>query len=264
MYAFLTTFILLWIDPGFWHNLYVNGPVRVIAVAGTVTILLQLIKRQFPTLGGWYAVAINAGLSIAGILAVTPPDQFWTVTTWGQVIQAIGVAAGIHGTAKALSSPSPAPPASIPGVKNVAIAALISILMLGSTGCQSFERTTFQSLAASQSLVNGAYEAYEARTITRTQTAHDLVEKARAAQTAAVQAMVTYEQIKFAKGTQSALDAQAAIVATALQALPAIIADIKALLPATAEIYPPSYKLPSFDAADQALYELQRPLSAAE
>lgn len=256
MYSALSAFILASIDPAIWHALYINGPAKAIVLGGVIVALLQLIKYYFPSVGGWWAFAMNIALAVAG-MAVTPPDQFWTLATFMSILQAAGLAAGIHGSAKLLSAPA-GPTA---GVKNAAIAALISLLAIGGlTGCNDFEKTTFQTLAASQALINGAYTAYEARTIPRTADTEAIIQKARAIDKAAVEAMVTYESMKAAKGTQSTLQAQQAIVLAALEQLPAILQSVQAILPTKTEVYPP-LKFPTGDVAAQALYELDRPLS---
>lgn len=236
MYTALSAFLLLAIDPAIWHSLYTNGPAKVILLGGINVMLLQLLKRYFPKLGGWWAFAMNISMAVAG-MAVTPPDQFWTLQTLFAIIQAAGLSAGIHGSVTKLANTDAI---QTPAVKNAAIAALIALLMVGGvTGCNEFERSTFQTLSASQALINGAEKTYEARTIPRTNAAYTAINQAKAAQTAAVQAMVTYETIKAAKGTQTALQAQQAIVVAALGELPAILKAIQGFVPLPAPVAAP-------------------------
>jgi hypothetical protein len=117
MYSALCLFMLAAIaifDPHAWHTYLAEAPVRIIGIAGTITVLLQLLKRLFPTIGGWYAIAINVTLAVAGVLVFVSPEQFWAVATWAHVLEAALAAAGVHGTVKALTSGTDAPnPAGI-------------------------------------------------------------------------------------------------------------------------------------------------------
>lgn len=103
---------------------------------------------------------------------------------------------------------------------------MLCILCMAVTGCTNFERTTFDTLAASQAVINQSQTDYEAKTIPQTACAYAVINDAKAAQTAAVQAMVIYEQAKSA-GTD--LTAQTVTVTADLATLPVLIADIKAL-----------------------------------
>jgi len=70
------------------------------------------------------------------------------------------------------------------------------LLCLLLAGCSDWERTTFQTLSASKATIDGAQAAYEARTIPHNQCAYNIINKAKAAQTLAVDAMMTYETTK--------------------------------------------------------------------
>jgi len=116
------------------------------------------------------------------------------------------------------------------------ITACALILMCG---CSSFERTTFQTLAAAQTTLNNAQSAYEAGCpaaagsttgcIPHDTAAFTIITKAKAADSLAVQAMVVYEQEKATGSTGSALQAQEAIVVADLAELPALIAEVQTL-----------------------------------
>jgi hypothetical protein len=95
------------------------------------------------------------------------------------------------------------------------------------TGCTDWERTTFQSLSASKTLIDTAQADYESRTIPHTLAVKTSIEQAKAVQSAAVEGLLTYEKIKTAKGTQTALQAQQAIVVASITELAPLIASIK-------------------------------------
>lgn len=101
-----------------------------------------------------------------------------------------------------------------------------AVLATALTGCTDFERTTFNTLSASQAVINTAQADYEAKTIPQSACAYALIDDAKAAQTTAVDAMLIYEQQK-AAGTS--LSAQTVAVAADLVVLPALVAEIKTL-----------------------------------
>lgn len=96
----------------------------------------------------------------------------------------------------------------------------------GFAGCTSFERNTFNTLAASKAVIDQAQADYTAKTIPETQCTYALINDAKAAQTVAVNAMVVYEQ---EKNAGKDLTAQTAVVTADLAALPALIAKVKSL-----------------------------------
>ena len=76
---------------------------QAILIAGAVYGILQVAKKYlFPNLKPVWLVTLNAIMSIAGALSVTPLAQFWTIDTLEKVILIIATAAGIHGTARSL------------------------------------------------------------------------------------------------------------------------------------------------------------------
>lgn len=82
---------------------------KVIGVMGAVYAILQALKKTFPALAGWYAVALNALLSIVGVLVVVPPERFFSLDTLTTAIIALITAmgaAGIHGTVSTLGPKS--------------------------------------------------------------------------------------------------------------------------------------------------------------
>jgi hypothetical protein len=108
-------------------------------------------------------------------------------------------------------------------MKKLLSISLVSLCLLA--GCSSWERTTFQTLSASKATIDTAQADYEAHTIPHVQCSYDLINKAKAGQTLAVNAMLTYET---AKTTTGATAAQA-VVDTDLTQLVPIIASVKTL-----------------------------------
>jgi hypothetical protein len=100
-------------------------------------------------------------------------------------------------------------------------------LAISMTACSSWERTTFQTLSASKAVLDTAQADYTSRTIPQTHCAYDIINDGKAAQTAAVDAMVVYEQLKATKGS---LTAQEAIVTADLVALAPMVVQIQALI----------------------------------
>lgn len=116
--------------------------------------------------------------------------------------------------------------AFLSGVLAIALCFAITIPM---TGCNDWERTTFQTLSASDTTINQAQADYEAGTITNTTQAFQVITAAKAAQSVAVNQMVAYEQLKATGATPTALTASEAQVVTALAQLPTVLAEVEAL-----------------------------------
>ena len=120
--------------------------------------------------------------------------------------------------------------------------ASLALILLMVTGCTDWERTTFQSLAASQAVINEAQADYETGCtidvhpqgcIPHNATAYKAINEAKALQVTAVQSMESYETIKAAKGSKDALQAQEAIVAASLLQIAPLIASVKGLYTTT-------------------------------
>lgn len=113
----------------------------------------------------------------------------------------------------------------------LALVATIVIPIL--SACNTWERTTFQTLAASTATVNGAHDAYQNTTdktkpmIPQNGCSYALINDAIAADTVAVNAMVTYEQLKASKGN---LQAQEAVVVSDLVALAPLVVKVESLI----------------------------------
>lgn len=87
-------------------TLTVPPAVKVIAVSAFVYGLIQALK-QAPLLkpylkNNYVQIALNVALNIAGVLAVTPADQLYTLDTLMKILQSFTAAAGIHGTIQAI------------------------------------------------------------------------------------------------------------------------------------------------------------------
>lgn len=147
-----------------------------------------------------------------------------------------------------LASPNPPTEAAVaaanttprPNLSSTIPLVLLAALLIpfAMVGCTSWERSSFQTLAASKAVIDQAQVDYESGKLPHSKAVYDAVNKAKGAQTLAVNAMVTYEGMKAQGAHQTALQAAQTDVAIALEALPAILADIKALYTKqTAAIY---------------------------
>jgi hypothetical protein len=101
------------------------------------------------------------------------------------------------------------------------------LLTIAVAGCNSWERNTFNTLAATKAVLDTAQNDYENKTIPQTQCAYALINDAKAADTYAVNAMIAYEQLKAQKGN---LQAQEAAVISDLAALAPMIVQVQSLI----------------------------------
>lgn len=107
---------------------------------------------------------------------------------------------------------------------------LAAPLILTLAACTNWERTTFQTLSASQATINQAQDDYEAGvSIPKTRIAYDAINTAKLAQTNAVEAMITYENLKATGASKDSLTKAQVAVTTALAVIPADIVALKAL-----------------------------------
>jgi len=113
---------------------------------------------------------------------------------------------------------------------------LLLLALLPLAGCNTWERTTFNTLSTSKATLDTLQADYEAGCpatpvigtpcLPHNTLAYNAITKAKDADTLAVNAMVVYEEEK-AAGTD--LTQQQQIVTTELAELPALIADVQAL-----------------------------------
>lgn len=114
-------------------------------------------------------------------------------------------------------------------MKRILILITLTVACFAMTACSDWERTAFQTLSASKATIDGAQSAYEARTIPHTECVFGIINKAKAAQTLAVDAMMTYETAKESTGSTAAQN----VVTTDLEQLAPIVASIGTLGSAT-------------------------------
>lgn len=107
------------------------------------------------------------------------------------------------------------------------LALVATVLIPILSACNTWERTTFQTLSASKATIDAAQAQYEAKAIVQNGCTYSVINDGKAAQTAAVDAMVTYEQFKTTKGD---LAAQEAIVTADLVKLVPLVAQVQALI----------------------------------
>ena len=103
---------------------------------------------------------------------------------------------------------------------------------VGLAGCDSFERTAFNSLSASKAVIDQAQDDYQAGAIPKTSAAYTAILDLKAVQATGVQALETYDALLQAKASSSTLSAQQAVVQVALNKLPALVAAVQALIAA--------------------------------
>ena len=112
-------------------------------------------------------------------------------------------------------------------MKRAILATIALVLMVG---CTSWERTTFQTLAAAKAALDTAQQDYEIGTaIPHNKAAYDVITTAKIADNAAVNQMVAYEELKATGGSPTALAQAESQVDAALLQLPGILTQVKAL-----------------------------------
>ena len=82
---------------------------KVVAIAVIVYPLVQGLKKVSflaPYLTGWKSMVLNFILGAIGVIVTVAPDQLYTLATLYQILDATGIAAGIHGTVKSLTPPT--------------------------------------------------------------------------------------------------------------------------------------------------------------
>lgn len=102
-------------------------------------------------------------------------------------------------------------------------------LLLGSfalTGCNDFERTSFQTLSASKAVIDTAQADYEAHKLPKTACTKALIESGKVAQTVAVNALMDYDKVLAAHGDPALT--QAAVISD-LASLAPMVAQVKTL-----------------------------------
>lgn len=148
----------------FWAVL----PVKLVAIAGTVYVLVQALKQIFPSLGGWQSIALNVALSVTGVLAVAKPGDLESSTFWASLMITVASAAGIHGTVKSVAERS-LPQMDTSKAKMLALLFVFG-LVLGLSGCG--KTVTATTPAVAPPLPAGAVDAADAKANMALQPAH--------------------------------------------------------------------------------------------
>jgi hypothetical protein len=109
--------------------------------------------------------------------------------------------------------------------------ALIFSLVVFTTGCNSWERTTFKTLSASKAVIDTAQADYEIGTkIPHNQAAYATINEAKAIQTAAVNSFQLAHGVTLAVGsTQDDITKAELATDTIVAQLPPLIVSVKAL-----------------------------------
>lgn len=231
MYTLICTILLAAFAGLDWNYIVHDSPARIVVVAGTLCTILQLVKRYLPAVNGWLAVALNLTLSASGILAITRPDQIWTIATWQNVFVTSLAAAGIHGTTKLMRDPDASATQALQARRAVTLmlAFAIGLIGLSLTGCTDWEREAFKSISASKAVIDQAQADYQSGKIPQNDRDYTIITKAKQVQNTAVDGLEMYEHLREAKGTDQQLSAQQAAVTELLGQLPALIVDVRAL-----------------------------------
>jgi hypothetical protein len=113
----------------------------------------------------------------------------------------------------------------------LAVLSVAAALAFAAVGCDSFERTAFQTLSASKAVIDAAQSDYEPAPVGTGKLPHskcvyDIINDAKAAQTAGVDALQTYDVAVNAKQDTTAF---AASVTADLAAIALDVPRIKAL-----------------------------------
>jgi hypothetical protein len=173
-----------------WATFWSALPVKLVTIAGSVYVLLTILKRYFPAIGGKYAVAINFALTAVGIISVAKPDDLATPTFWASLMLTAASAAGIHGTvrsaANALDAPKvevdpfgrdyKAPPTGqTPLVqkdrKNLVLLLVLASASIGLAGC--VHSPTAATPGPAPALPSGAVDSADANAFKVLRPAHD-------------------------------------------------------------------------------------------
>ena len=114
-------------------------------------------------------------------------------------------------------------------MKRIALFGVIVISLL-SAACSSWERQTYQTLAATRAVINQAVRDYQSGAIPRTPASYAVIHRARLADEAAVRAFETYAELRLGSQNTSQIAAAQAMVKTLMLQLPAIMSPLDLLL----------------------------------
>jgi hypothetical protein len=152
--------LALFLAPTFWHDLLGQTAIHTVAIAALVAGIVQAIKRIAPgVITGRWVVITNTLLTIAGILAAQGTANFWTETTWAQIIVIVISASGIRNTTKTLTglSTTPDPDQGASGIHVVTALAMFFALSVVGCGIRAATPATAPALPA------GAVDSVDAK-----------------------------------------------------------------------------------------------------
>lgn len=195
-----------------WSAVWAALPVKLAAIAGSAFVIIATLKKIFPSLGGWYAMALNIALSVCGVLMVATPQDFSNPNFWAGLMLTIASASGIQGVVKQATAPATLPGSdqkmqvgqgqtgnsgAIPQSRGGTTAALILCLALsfGLSGCGLRASTPPTAPAV---LPTGAADQVDADTNKALRPAHDFA--------ASISTDVISGKLKVTAGQQQALE----------------------------------------------------------
>jgi hypothetical protein len=170
------------------------------------------------------AAAIGGAASALGAVIISPDSFNWATTGFAKLGEVALVGAIVPVLALLKQSPLPTSTGdTTDGTTHLGLGILLilGLAMVPLAGCDSFERTTFNSLAASKAVIDTAQKDYTAGTIKQTTCTYAVINDAKAAQTVAVNSMLVYETAK-TSGNEASVELAVADI------IP-IIAEVKTL-----------------------------------
>lgn len=107
-----------------------------------------------------------------------------------------------------------------------AVVTLAAASLLSLAGCTDWERTTYETLAISQSIIDTAQDEYTVGTIPQTTCANTIINGAKNVQSLAVHEFAHYKQLKDAKADT---EASTALISQYILELPELVTQVKTL-----------------------------------
>jgi hypothetical protein len=162
-------FLTLILTAAFWAAL----PVKLVAIAGIVYVVLQAIKAKYPAIGGTWAIVLNGLLTFAGLLSVAHPGDISTAAFWSNLLLTIAGSAGLHGTVRSLTQGSQDPAPAQTSNVGMKAAGLVLAFAVGFavTGCAL--KATATTTATAPTLPAGAVDQTDANAFKVLRPAHD-------------------------------------------------------------------------------------------
>jgi hypothetical protein len=134
--------------------------VKILAIAGSVYTILQVVKQVFPV-AGLGAVVINVILSALGVAVFMKPEDLFSLQSLTALVVAGLTAAGAHGTVKSFIGSSGVPN---PGGNTVSgVSALLCfsmVAMLTFTGCSPVEVQAYRIIVGAKAFTTSIGNAH--------------------------------------------------------------------------------------------------------